>query len=193
MSHEILIADLKHKGKAEIEAIWQSARDQAQALKTKYSEERKAKTEASAADRVEMARNLSAPITRKIRDQLAQIYSEAEKELEDRCFRLAGELLHELRDENYKNLFGTLADELPKAHWQKIWVNPEDTLLGSTFFPEVEVIEDNGIIGGFKVSGDNGDLLVINTLESILEKIWPYIFPDLFKKLKEEIFAETAE
>ena len=193
MSHEILIADLKRKGEAKIKAIWQSARDEAEALKTKYSEELQARIEASEKDELEMTRSISVPILQEIRDQLALIYSEAEKELADRCFKLAEELLHEFRDENYENLFGTFVEELPDAHWQKIWVNHQDTALASTFFPEVEVMNDDEIIGGFKISADDGNLFIINTLENILEKIWPYLFPDLLKEIKEDILAETAE
>ncbi len=134
----------------------------------------------------------------KIREETVCILSEAEKRVRavrlksnrtvsDRLYRLALDLLGNLRDEKYNNVFLALVREFPDRVWQGVTVNPEDEDLARRYFPDAEIVTDGSISGGLEAMSENGNIRVINTFEKRLEKTWDDILPLLIRDVYEEL------
>ncbi len=110
----------------------------------------------------------------------------AEKTISDRLFALSLKCLHDLRGEGYDSALSAMVRELPPAPWSYVRVNPADTDMVRTYFPESEIVSDENISGGMEVAADSGRIHIINTFEKRLERAWDEMLPSLVRDVYEE-------
>ena len=110
----------------------------------------------------------------------------AEKALSDRLYSCAQSLLRELRSTNYKDVFTSLAHELPAADWGDIKVNPDDGDIARTEFPGARILCDPSITGGMEAVSATGTQHIINTFEKRLERAWDELLPLLVSAVYRE-------
>jgi V/A-type H+-transporting ATPase subunit E len=116
------------------------------------------------------------------------------RQLADRLYRTAQALLRQPDTGKGDELFVALAGELPDFPWETVKVNSRDKEAASSRFPKAKLIVDdaNAIRGGLEVSGENGAIRIINTLEKRLERMWPELLPELIAAAYREI-GEVGE
>jgi len=105
----------------------------------------------------------------------------AEKELSTRLYRTARESLHVLRNERYRDIFESLARELPPDEWEVVKVRGDDREIAKGCFPGSEILEEKGISGGFEAVTKGGNIRIVNTLEKRLERAWAEMLPEIMK------------
>jgi len=183
MSYRELIDALQRECEEKARKIWQEAEGEAE------------RARADASKRIEegregRTRNQSAALKILTEDILSEASGRArvsrlvaEKELSDRLYMIARNCLPHLRDEGYKDIFSVLVNELPQCEWAVVKVNPQDRVLAETLFPEDEVVSDPTVTGGIEVTGKEG-ILVVNTLEKRLERLWTEILPELTHEVR---------
>jgi len=192
VEHKALIDDLRQKSSERIRQIWSEAEARVEELRRQKQaelERRQAELQGQLQD--EMAK-VAAPILHEASRMAIAEEDEALRRLADRLAGLAKDMLPRIREQEYPSLMTALADELPAIPWERVRVNPQDTELARTLFPESVVEQDESICGGFVASGEGGRYLVINTLEGRLEKGWPAILPILIKKIIKDLDAVSA-
>jgi vacuolar-type H+-ATPase subunit E/Vma4 len=187
MTGPTLIDALRRKGTEEVEAVWQSARadaDKRRAGAARAVEEQRARAaQEVAAQAADFERAAIAEAERTARKSRAA----AKAALADRLHRLAVDLLPKFRDDHYPELFGALGAELPLRSWQRVTVNAADHGRAQECFPQAEVRDDPAISGGMDVEAEEGRVRIGNTLEARLETAWPEILPPLMKEVLDEL------
>lgn len=108
----------------------------------------------------------------------------AEKGLTERLYQSAHSALNSLRDCGYAEIFGGLVKELPDYSWGKARVNPVDMEIARQYFPDAEIVSDNGITGGFEVISGDGGIRISNTFDKRLEQAWEDILPCLVRDIR---------
>jgi vacuolar-type H+-ATPase subunit E/Vma4 len=111
----------------------------------------------------------------------------AEKSAADRLFPLALSCLQELRDEQYKDTFHSLAEELPSLQWNQVRVNDKDRDAARACFPESPIQGDNSITGGMVVALDGMKISISNTFEKRLARAWEEILPPIMRDVYKEV------
>lgn len=192
MSHEALIEDLRAKSRERVRQYWADA-------ETKVAEFRQQKKDALAQKKREMQNQLendvqhvAAPILHEAQRVALNIEDDAMRELSDRLYALAVDMLPLVREKEYDDLFAELVGEIPSLEWQKVRVNPVDEELARSLFPDAKIIKDDSVLGGFEVSTDDGRFRVANLLQKRLEKGWRMALPELLEEIIGDSGAETA-
>lgn len=109
----------------------------------------------------------------------------AERALADRLYGLARSSLPGLRNVGYRDMFAAFAQELPRFTWKTIRVNPADGELAREQFPGAEIQFDIVITGGLEAISDEGQVMVVNTFEKRLERMWEEMLPEIMKDVLE--------
>jgi V/A-type H+-transporting ATPase subunit E len=186
MAYRELIIHLRKEGEEKIRQLWSNAEKEAELIRT----EARNKTEDIKSEyRKEHARTAVEQEGMVIFDAhktAKGIRLSAEKMLAERLFSLVLPVLHEIRNEKYKNVFATLAGEIPESNWSEVNVSPEDAALAEQYFPDARIRTDSTITGGLEVLGNDGKIQVVNTFEKRLEKAWEDILPVLVKDIHQE-------
>jgi vacuolar-type H+-ATPase subunit E/Vma4 len=136
----------------------------------------------------EEARNAAADANTRAR----AIRLDAEGALSVRLRSLAWLSLSQLRDADYPTVFQKLARELPALAWTIVSANPADIVLVKKVFPDAEAIPDQSIIGGLNAVAHEETIIVINTFEKRLERLWIDLLPEMMKDIHSEGSHETA-
>jgi V/A-type H+-transporting ATPase subunit E len=187
MSYQELLEALRQEADEKIEKLWQEAREEAERAR----EEAAARLELTrteyqsrqAAMIGEATRDILAEAERKVREtRLAAL-----RELSERLSGLAASMLGQLRERRYAELFAALVGELPSFSWEVVRVNAADVETAVRHFPEARIVTDPAISGGLEVTGDNGRLCVVNTLEKRLERGWPQLLPEMIRVVNREL------
>ena len=194
MGLEELLNTLKKNEQKQIDDIWQQARVEADSI-------RKETAEAIAGITEEHTDQLASACQKSTRAILAESEIKARKkklfaykDLDEVLCSTAIRQLPRLREPDYKNVFTQLANELPGNEWGEILVNPSDVDLASKFFNKNIVHPVAAISGGLIAVNGDGRIVVNNSFEKRLETKWPYILPELIKKIEKRYGkSESAE
>lgn len=89
-----------------------------------------------------------------------------------------------LPGDDAERIFRTLVAELPALPWHTVWISPGDAVPASAHFPDATIIPDDTVAGGIKAATADGSLIVDNTLETRLEKMWPDLLPQMMAELR---------
>lgn len=111
----------------------------------------------------------------------------AEAHLNERLKCMTAALLKSLGKKGGDSLFSELADEVPDYDWQQVKVAVQDEALAQARFFNAEINTDEKISGGLEVEGDDGRVVVINTLEKRLEHLWQELLPEMMTELRQGI------
>jgi vacuolar-type H+-ATPase subunit E/Vma4 len=181
-----LISNLRTKEKQEIEAIWQAAKDEADAFRSRTAE---ALDEISRThtDRLDSAcqksrRAIIMEAEVKTREKKLLTYTSLAQSLHDAAVKQ----LSDLRTRNYDRIFARLAAELPANQWEKISVNPADLQLAAKVFPAEIIDSDPAITGGLIGAAADATIIIDNTFRKRLEKKWAYLLPAILAKIEKE-------
>lgn len=184
MGYKELIEAIREEGERRMREIWAEAEARAEEIRReaglKIDTIRKGYDERFNAE-IEKIKGLS---IRNAEREASGIRLKAEEDLSRRLFMIAMSLLPILRGEGYDEVFHALVKEIPNSEWVTVRVNPDDTMLARSHFPEAEVIGDPSITGGFVVMNRNGNT-IINTFEKRLERLWPEILPEILNAIRE--------
>jgi vacuolar-type H+-ATPase subunit E/Vma4 len=166
-----LIDALRRKAEADVEAVWQTARADAEKCRADGARAIEEERARAARDLSAAAADAARAATADAENKARQIRAASKAALADRLHRLAAEALPRFRNEAYAQRFAALARELPSRHWTRVVVNPADESLARQHFPQAEIVCDAAIVGGMDVEGEG--MRVGNTLETRLEAAWP--------------------
>ena len=186
MGLDELLGSLKKNKQKQIDAIWQEAKNEAESIRNQVAE-------AIAAITKKHAEQLSSACQKSRR----AIFSEAEvttrkkkllayQALEEALRYAAIKQLPTLRGKNYDKVFAELVAELPERTWEEIRVNPGDLDLAADFFAADIIQPDPAVSGGLSAMTDEGRIIVENTFEKRLERIWHRILPAIMIKIEKE-------
>jgi vacuolar-type H+-ATPase subunit E/Vma4 len=161
------------RGTAEEQRVRSGAEERRQGLLREHERQR----ELLCSDRQRTLR------TRAVREA-SLIRLRAEHALSLRLYERARSCLKQLRGGHAEQLFLALAAELPAVQWQRVWVNPVDTVLASGCYPGASIVADDTQAGGLRATTADGGLTIDNTLETRLERVWPDLLPQLIAELR---------
>lgn len=108
----------------------------------------------------------------------------AEHTLSLRLHERARICLKQLTGDERERIFRTLAAELPALPWHTIRVALGDVVPASGLFPDATIIADEAVAGGLKAATADGSLIVDNTMETRLERMWPDLLTQLMAELR---------
>jgi vacuolar-type H+-ATPase subunit E/Vma4 len=189
MGQKELIESLHKEAEEKIRQLWKDAEAEAEKIR------------AGTAEKIERAgeeyrKKQSTAVKKREQDILSKAAREArkirlmtEKALSDRLFPLALSCLEVLKSERYKEVFGSLAKELPNARWKEVRVHPDDLNIAEKHFAASDIAPDSRITGGLEALSADGKTFVNNTFEKRLERAWDDLLPLLIK----EIYKEVSE
>lgn len=186
MGHRELIDSLRKEGEESINRLWAGVKDEAEKINAEAS---RRITEL----REEFDRDLEIAVIKEEESILSEARNRAriimlslEQSLSERLFPLAVSCLGDLRTARYRDVFTSIAGELPDAEWEDIRVNPEDEGIARELFPDTRIVPDSNISGGLEAVRSNGKICITNTFEKRLEKAWQDILPLLIKDICKE-------
>lgn len=173
------VAELRRQTATEAEAIRQETAETIRQLAEEYDRQL---LEAKRQER----ETILAESVRRARFCLLQAERILTKALHDE----AGLQLSFLRNERYRDVFISLAAEVPPHAWDTVTVNSRDISLARVSFQNVRVQTDASITGGFVVETERGKVAVDNTFEKRLEKSWPGLLPLIMKDIVEKLSGD---
>ena len=189
MSVSALIDSLKRNNQKQIEKIWQESAANAKACKEKSDG-------AICALETEYEKKLAEVTAREMQQMKVQTRErkrrrilQTEQNLASRARLIAQQMLGSIRNQNYSAVFQKLVSELPGKDWETMRVNPADVELAGSCLDPAIVIPDNDIYGGLLVSKDSEAIVIDNTFEKRLVRIWADLLPDITA----EICRDTEE
>lgn len=182
MGSRELIEALKAAGEQRIEAV------RAEALRAEEdaraaAEEKLGMLRSSYAAREEERRAAQVASARaEAEAEARKILLEAEQELADRLYRIGRAGLESLRKTGYVEAFTAFAAELPRLTWTLVRVNPRDADLARERFPGAQIVADESITGGFTAETAESRIVVTNTFEKRLERVWEELLPGIMRE-----------
>ena len=189
MGHRELTDSLRRDGDEQVNRLWNEVRAEAEKINagtaqrtSELREEFRKRLEAVSRKEEDAVLSEAVQKARAIRLSL-------EHTLSDRLLLLAVSCLGELRDSGYRDVFASLAGELPSAEWDEVRVNPLDKGIAEEFFPGSRIITDDNISGGLEVTRHDNKICVNNTFEKRLEKAWQ----DILLLLIRDICGEDGQ
>jgi vacuolar-type H+-ATPase subunit E/Vma4 len=192
-----LINTLKKNEQQQIDDIWQTAKNEAENLRTQIAEAITAITK-NHADQLASAcqksmRAIFSETEVKTREKKLFAYQALDQALRNAALKQ----LTALRKQNYEKIFATLVRELPERQWKKIIVNPADVELAAKFFNVNSIQQDPAVSGGLVALTANDRIIVDNTFEKRLERKWLHILPQLIAEIEKRYessgIAENTE
>lgn len=193
MGQRELIEALRREGEEKCAAIRREAEAEAERIRSAAEAEKGWLREEYARRQADACAGEAAAILATAVNRGRLIRLAAESALAERLYGLARQSLLLLREEEYRELFAALAEELPPCQWETVRVNRADEQLARSRFPKAAVITDESLVGGLEVTGAGGGVQVVNTLEKRLERGWPELLPGLFRAVCEECGVRNSE
>jgi V/A-type H+/Na+-transporting ATPase subunit E len=181
MGHRELVASLRREGEEKVSAIRQAAEAEVERFRGEATAGMLAVRDAFSKRQTEAMAVESEKVLGEAQRRAALIKLEAENRLAGRLRGMAIDSLAGLRDDRYAERFTLLAAELPPCKWETIRVNPSDSELARSRFPDTHIEPDCGISGGMKAATAGGRMTVDNTFEKRLERSWPELMPPLIQ------------
>jgi vacuolar-type H+-ATPase subunit E/Vma4 len=186
LGHNELINSLRRDGEETVKRLWSEVKAEAEKIASETSQRIGELKE-------EHAKILDLAVMKEERSVLSEaekrvsiIRLSMEQGLSERLFPLAVSCLGELRTERYRDVFTSLADELPDTEWEEVRVNSRDEEIAREVFPGLRIVTDNNISGGLEVIRKGGKISVANTFKKRLENAWQDILPLLIKDICKE-------
>ncbi|HKJ05115.1 MAG TPA: V-type ATP synthase subunit E [Geopsychrobacteraceae bacterium] len=187
MGQQELEAALRREGEERAREIWCSVEASAHQLRDETDEKLQALRQksrwrqgAEVARLVEEARSAAF-----YRGRMCRLT--VEQGLDRRLQALVASLTSQLAESGGEDLFAALAAEIPEFNWTLVKVNPRDEGVARACFEAAEIVTDESIGGGLSVQGDDGRLIVTNTLEKRMSRLWPELLPEMMKELRQRI------
>lgn len=184
MAESELIKALRQRGEERIKNLWEEAQNEAGRL----SDEMNGRLNKVRSD---IHRHLGRQSEQRkdialldARTEAQRLQLENERQLVERCLRLAKEELSALAERERRALLRKLAEETPNADWRSVRVSPEDTDVAKECFTNVEIVPDSTIGAGFVVANEDERIVVDNTLETRLYRAWPQLLPELLNAIR---------
>lgn len=184
MAESELIKALRQRGEERIKNLWEEAQNEAGRLRDEMNG-RLNKV------RSDIHRHLGRQSEQRkdialldARTEAQRLQLENERQLVERCLRLAKEELSALAERERRALLRKLAEETPNADWRSVRVSPEDTDVAKECFTNVEIVPDSTIGAGFVVANEDERIVVDNTLETRLYRAWPQLLPELLNAIR---------
>jgi vacuolar-type H+-ATPase subunit E/Vma4 len=181
--HELLEA-LQREGREKMAAIAGKGAAEEERLRAGAAQRREELRQEHEQQRELLCSELQRMLISKAAREAALIRLRAEHELSLRLHERARTCLKQLHTDDAERLFRTLADELPEGPWHTVWTAVGDASLAAHYFPDATVLTDKALAGGLKVATEDGCLIVDNTLETRLERLWPDLLPHLMAELR---------
>ncbi len=183
---QTLLEHLRAIGEEKVRTIWQEAEAEMQRQKEEEAAVRAEERRRHQLQELQAIEALGRSLMRAAEEKSWQRRFEVETRLAERLYELARTQLPWLREQCGSKLFKALAEELPKAKWGFLSVNEGEIDLARHYFPEAQITGNADISGGLVAESEDGAITVINTLEKRLERAWPQILPELFRKIRQE-------
>lgn len=185
MGREELTRALKEKGAAQIESIWQKAREDAE----DYRRERKGEVERQSrrCDR-EAAQSVlqdCRQVDWRVAKSLRRMRLQSQSGLDQKLRRLAGEELAKLDRTTRHRVLGERAAEIPAADWRRVIVHPDDAETVRQYFGHCLVETDRAVGGGLVIETASNELRLDNSLRCRLAMQWPQLCGRIFRELDE--------
>jgi vacuolar-type H+-ATPase subunit E/Vma4 len=192
MGYRELIESIQREAEEKIRTIWHEAEAQTKTLKSGSEEQLKLMRERYTEMQSSAVKKQVEGILSEAKNKGRIIRLSTEASLSKRLYSTALSSLGILRNERYKDVFRTLAAELPSFKWQTVKVNPEDKELAKECFPDAKIIPDTAITGGMEVAAEDGEIKIINTFKKRLENGWTEIVPALIMDVYKELEKQGA-
>ena len=186
MGRQALIEDLRRKAAADAEAVWRSARAEAEQWRLDAAREIEARRVEKTREAAEAARRQEEAALADAERRSREVRATTTAALAERLHGIARDVLRGLGQEGGRHLFQSLADELPPREWQSVHVGPQDLVFARERFPRAQIVCDDSISGGLAVAAEEGRILVRNTLEARLRAAWPDLLPGLVAEVLRE-------
>jgi len=183
---EELLNSLRENEHKQIDDIWKTANKEADSLRSQVAEALDAVTKKHAEQLAAACHKSTGLIFLEAENKAQSQKLLAYQALERAARRAADRELSSLRTRNYQAVFTRLVRELPGCRWEKILVNPADQELAAKFFAPDIILPDPDISGGLLAFAKGGKIMIDNTFEKRLERIWPEIFPAIIKKIEKK-------
>lgn len=183
---------LRGKAQERIRQIWQAAETAVATRRAAIGAEQAAlrgaaEQQAAAAEEL-TRRNVLAAAELRARQRCL----DAEQQVNARLRALADRLLADLVRNDRARLWQALAAALPAAQWQRIRVHPEDLPTAKAAFPSAEVTADPALAGGLVAETADGRIVVDNSLNGRLDRLWPELLAPLFAVINREVDRDAA-
>jgi len=181
-----LLEHLRALGEEKVTTIWQQAEAEVQRQKEEAAAVLAEERRRHHLQELQALEIFGRSLMRAAEEKSWQRRFEVETCLAQRLYELARTQLPWLREQCGSKLFKALAEELPKVKWRFLSVNEGEIDLGRRYFPEAQITVNADISGGLVAESEDGAIKVINTLEKRLERAWPQMLPELFRKIRQE-------
>lgn len=109
-----------------------------------------------------------------------------------RLREIAGSCLPQLRSSAVAAVLHRFAAELPVEEWRTVRVNPADAPRAAELFPQADIVADAAVSGGLAVTSSDGSLIVDNSLETRLERLWPELLPELVAAIRADLALRST-
>ncbi len=191
MGLQELLETLKKNEQKQIDDIWQATHQEAEMLRQQVKEaineisQKQADQLAAACQK--SRRSIISEAEIETRSKKLFAYQALEKTLRDAAVKQ----LPTLRHLHYDRVFALLVKELPEKQWDTVTVNPEDGERARTYFPQDCIRTDAAISGGLRAATADGRIIVDNTFEKRLERLWFRILPQLIAHIEKQ-YAEKV-
>jgi len=192
MSGSELIEDLRRKGQARIDRLWEGARRELTGFESQEAEKLAAEEKFCSleAERAALTTRKRQQVT--AQRQASAIITMAEQDLNERLFSLANNMLENLRVGSRADLLRALMKEVPESDWDEVTVHPDDVEAAKEVFPAGIIGEDPGILGGLVVKSSILGMTVVNTLRKRLETAWPNLSPLILRDVVENEISDRS-
>ena len=178
-----LIGSLKAAGQEKLTALRAEAEQEAAKVRAEASRRIGALREQHARNHAAEASRMADALHAEANASVRAVSLRAERALAERLYGIARASLPALRNEGYPDVFAGFARELPRFDWRTVRVNPLDVAMARERFPGTEVREDPAITGGLEAETEGGRVLVVNTYEKRLERLWEEMLPDIMRDI----------
>jgi len=182
MGYQELIVSLRKRSLEDLKALEEEARREVESYRERLFSEFELKRKEILNKAEERALKEVSSILFTAKRESQTLRSMAMNKLSERLYRLARDSLKELRSEDYEEVFESLVREIPSFKWSRVYVNPSDEELAKRYFPDTLILKDKAISGGLRVESEEG-VIVDNTFEKRLERLWPEILPEILKEV----------
>lgn len=185
MGYQELIESLRQKAQSRIEELQKEAEKEVEDYRERAFSEFEAYRQEYLNSVKREAESEVSSILLEAKEEAGIIKTLAMQRLSERLYRIAEKALSALRNKEYEGVFKRLVDELPSLRWSRLKVAPPDRELAERYFPEADIEADEEITGGIIVETEDG-IIIDNSLEKRLERLWPEVLPEILKEIKIE-------
>ncbi|PLY02521.1 MAG: hypothetical protein C0624_08300 [Desulfuromonas sp.] len=191
MAKEELLKAMKRQARQELEELRRESREHHARLRSEYAARlRLAREQLSGHHHLAFRQKLENDIQQCVHAQREKL-TEHRARLEQRCRNLARQTMEKIWQTDRERLFSQLQHELPPLNWSRYRVSPVDLELAKKLFTKIPVKSDPDIRGGLVAECTERNMIVDATLETLLERMWPGLVPELIESIAHECREES--